>query len=211
MILFSFYFSGSSKRIIRTKKKSVETGDSLNSSSIAVRLCSCFNDFIYCVCFVLFCFPSYLGASGRAYVWSVKLIAVFNTNLDFKSAELTIYRHPLFHQFLHFKPIQKLRINSFMPRWLFYLAMLPKLFGLVHFEYRGCLVSFYYYHSIAKTHQIYWKFNHTKYWKFSTKTNLIFFIFLPKNIDCGSSLEPPRQGGSNEYLQSMFLSRNKNK
>ena len=25
-----------------------------------------------------------------------------------------------------------------------------------------------------------------------------------KNINCGYSLEPPRRGGSNEYLQSMF-------
>ena len=38
---------------------------------------------------------------------------------------------------------------------------------------------------------------------------LIFFIFLLKSIDCGYSLDPPRQGGSNEYPQSMFLSRNK--
>ena len=30
-----------------------------------------------------------------------------------------------------------------------------------------------------------------------------------QNIDCGYSLEPPRRGDSNEYLQSMFLSRNK--
>ena len=37
----------------------------------------------------------------------------------------------------------------------------------------------------------------------------IFFLFLLKNIDCGYSLEPPRQGGSNEYPQSMFLSKNK--
>ena len=29
------------------------------------------------------------------------------------------------------------------------------------------------------------------------------------SIDCGYSLEPPRRGGSNEYPQSMFLSRNK--
>ena len=54
---------------------------------------------------------------------------------------------------------------------------------------------------------------------FSDK-KLIFFIFLLKNIDCGYSLEPPRQnrlwyslepprrGGSNEYPQSMFFSRN---
>ena len=32
----------------------------------------------------------------------------------------------------------------------------------------------------------------------------LFYLFLLKNIDCGYSLEPPRWGGSNEYLQSMF-------
>ena len=37
----------------------------------------------------------------------------------------------------------------------------------------------------------------------------LFFLFL-LNIDCGYSLEPPRRGGSNEYPQSMFLSRNVN-
>ena len=56
----------------------------------------------------------------------------------------------------------------------------------------------------------------TRNWKFSGK-NLIFFIFLLKT-DCGYTLEPPRRGrvrvrvrvsGSNDYPQSMFLSRNK--
>ena len=34
----------------------------------------------------------------------------------------------------------------------------------------------------------------------------VFFIFhiSAQSIDCGYSLEPPRRGGSNEYLQSMF-------
>ena len=32
----------------------------------------------------------------------------------------------------------------------------------------------------------------------------IIFLISAQNIDCGYSLEPPRQGGSNEYLQSMF-------
>ena len=36
----------------------------------------------------------------------------------------------------------------------------------------------------------------------------IIFLFLLKNIDCDYSLEPPRLGGSKEYPQSMFLSRN---
>ena len=43
---------------------------------------------------------------------------------------------------------------------------------------------------------------------FETKNSDIFHISA-QNIDCGYLLEPPRRGGSNEYLQSMFLSRNK--
>ena len=35
------------------------------------------------------------------------------------------------------------------------------------------------------------------------------FHISAQNISCGYLLEPPRQGGSNEYLQYMFLSRNK--
>ena len=34
------------------------------------------------------------------------------------------------------------------------------------------------------------------------------FHISAQNIDCGYSLEPPRRGGSNEYPQSMFLSKN---
>ena len=57
--------------------------------------------------------------------------------------------------------------------------------------------------------QIYWKFYHQKQkWKFSVKNFDIFHISA-QNIDCGYSLEPPRRGGSNEYPQSIFLSRNK--
>ena len=44
--------------------------------------------------------------------------------------------------------------------------------------------------------------------KFQIKI-LIFFHIAAQNIDCGYSLEPPRLGGSNEYLRSMFLSKNK--
>ena len=32
----------------------------------------------------------------------------------------------------------------------------------------------------------------------------INFLFLLKNIDCGYSFEPPFQGGSNKYPQSVF-------
>ena len=35
------------------------------------------------------------------------------------------------------------------------------------------------------------------------------FLISAQNIYCGYSLELPRRGGSNEYPQSMFLSRNK--
>ena len=43
---------------------------------------------------------------------------------------------------------------------------------------------------------------------FQIKKSDIFHISA-QNIDCGYSLEPPRRGGSNEYPQSKFLSRNK--
>ena len=48
-----------------------------------------------------------------------------------------------------------------------------------------------------------------KYWQFSDKKNSDIFHISAQNIDCGYSLDPPRRGGSNEYSQSMFLSRNK--
>ena len=37
------------------------------------------------------------------------------------------------------------------------------------------------------------------------------FHISAQNIDCEYSLEPPHRGGSNEYSQSMFLSKNKKK
>ena len=42
---------------------------------------------------------------------------------------------------------------------------------------------------------------------FQIKKSDIFHISA-QNIDCGYSLEPPHRGGSKEYPQSMFLSRN---
>ena len=56
--------------------------------------------------------------------------------------------------------------------------------------------------------QIYWKFDHQKSENFQIKKSDILHISA-QNIDCGYSLEPPQRGGSNEYPQSMFLSRNK--
>ena len=56
--------------------------------------------------------------------------------------------------------------------------------------------------------QIYRKFYHQKNEKFQIKSSDIFPISA-QNKDCGYSLEPPRRGGSNEYPQSMFSSKNK--
>ena len=39
--------------------------------------------------------------------------------------------------------------------------------------------------------------------------NVDSFLIFAQNIDCGYMLEPPRRGGSNEYPQSMFWSKNK--
>ena len=44
---------------------------------------------------------------------------------------------------------------------------------------------------------------------FSVKKTPDIFHISAQNINCGYLLEPPRRGGSNEYPQSMFLSRNK--
>ena len=40
-------------------------------------------------------------------------------------------------------------------------------------------------------------------------SEIFFFLIFAQNIDCGYTLEPPRRGGSNEYPQSMFWSKNK--
>ena len=39
--------------------------------------------------------------------------------------------------------------------------------------------------------------------------NVDLFLIFAQNIDCGYTLEPPHRGGSNEYPQSMFWSKNK--
>ena len=53
-----------------------------------------------------------------------------------------------------------------------------------------------------------WEITPSKTENVQIKNSDIFHISA-QNIDCGYSLEPPRRGGSNEYPQSMFLSRNK--
>ena len=64
-------------------------------------------------------------------------------------------------------------------------------------------------HNITKTRLFKYIENFTtKILKFSDKSADIFHISA-QNIDCEYSLEPPRRGGSNKYLQSIFLSRKK--
>ena len=41
------------------------------------------------------------------------------------------------------------------------------------------------------------------------KKKLDIFLIFAQNIDCGYKLEPPWRGGSNEYPQSIFWSKNK--
>ena len=47
----------------------------------------------------------------------------------------------------------------------------------------------------------------TKEGNFSDKKKSDIFQISARNIDCGYSLEPPHQGGSNEYPQTLFLSK----
>ena len=66
-------------------------------------------------------------------------------------------------------------------------------------------------HSLRKlAHAINREFSSFKIENFQLKKFDIFLIFA-QNIDCGYKLEPPRRGGSNEYPQSMFWSKNKKK
>ena len=52
-------------------------------------------------------------------------------------------------------------------------------------------------------YSIYRDFQVVKIENFHKKFFVIFLIFA-QNIDCGYTLELPRRGGFNEYLQSMF-------
>ena len=56
--------------------------------------------------------------------------------------------------------------------------------------------------------QIYREFYLKLKWKCLEKKSYIFHISA-QNLDCRYPLEPPWRGGSNEYPQSMILSRNK--
>ena len=80
--------------------------------------------------------------------------------------------------------------------------MLIIFMSLISFKY---IQKYFHYENTPI--QIHWKFYHKKMAIFQIKNSNIFHISA-QNIDCGYSLEPPRRGGSNEYPQSIFLSRN---
>ena len=61
--------------------------------------------------------------------------------------------------------------------------------------------------TLRKHAKKYWELYHQNE-NFQMKNSGSFHISA-QNIDCGYMLEPPRRGGSNEYQQSTFLSRNK--
>ena len=73
-------------------------------------------------------------------------------------------------------------------------------FFLLYIEPRSTITKAYLFKYTENYHQ--------KIENFQIKNFDIFHISA-QNIDCGYSLEPPRRGCSNEYPQSMFLSRNK--
>ena len=107
---------------------------------------------------------------------------------------------------------------------LHYLLIEP-LAILANNKVQKCIAKFliWLYLCITKTRLFKYIENFTtkKRENFQTKHSYIFHISAQnidcvyslepprRNIDCVYSLEPPRRGGSNEYTQSMFLSRNK--
>ena len=63
------------------------------------------------------------------------------------------------------------------------------------------------YHCVASgkhVREMYTPLNPTLIEKLGFAGVYLFFLFLLQNIDCGYALEPPGQGDSNMYPQSMF-------
>ena len=81
-----------------------------------------------------------------------------------------------------------------------YLALIPSTVNLVFPP------QCFHYHNMPMQYKE--VFIGVKNVNFQQKKFDIFLIFA-QNIDCGYTLELPRRGGSNEYPQSMFWSKNK--
>ena len=119
-------------------------------------------------------------------------------------------RQHVMHIHVHFFVIIDRRIHSWT-QW--HIKTSPKAYLLRNHPYTSKHYPSWRYgrKSITKTRLFkYIEIFTSKNWTFSDKKKtLIFFYISDQNIDCGYSLEPPRRGGSNEYPQSMFLSKNK--
>ena len=129
-------------------------------------------------------------------------MSTFTIPLFYKKIEKTSLKYP------HLPPDLALWFTRSCSNYpcLIKISMIPKMFEPLKFD---CIMKQPTKHCRCITKTCLFKYTEnftTQKWKFSDK-NLIFAIFLLKNIDCGYSLEPPRRGGSNEYPQ--FLSRNK--
>ena len=116
-------------------------------------------------------------------------------------------------QSMHWAEIRKIseffmwKLSAFGGEILIYLDV--RVFVMDFLLPYGCSLSGFF--SITKTRLFKYIENFLqKLKKIQIKNSDIFHISA-QNIDCGYSLEPPRRGGSNEYPQSMFFSRNKKK
>ena len=69
-------------------------------------------------------------------------------------------------------------------------------------------MNFHYENLPMQYREIFFSFKNIKFSAEKLDFDGFFFIFA-QNIDCRYTLEPPRRGGSNEYPQSMFWSKNK--
>ena len=103
---------------------------------------------------------------------------------------------------IHVKYQALLYLKNTKKQKAFCLSLYFRENKILHFKWNR-------FHYENKPIQIYWTFYHKKNEHFRIKKNSDIFHISAQNIDCGYSLEPPRRGGSNEYPQSMFLSRNK--
>ena len=87
-----------------------------------------------------------------------------------------------------------------------HVAVLSKLVDFIHKRPCRIMVCMYHYENLPMqyTEKFFGCKNEIFQW-----TNFNIFLIFAQNIDCGYTLEPPRRGGSNEYPQSMFWSKNK--
>ena len=92
--------------------------------------------------------------------------------------------------------------------WLILIVLLVVKLQWIIYYHKWTTIRWFIAVSITKTLLFKYTENFTtKIGNFQIKKSDIFHISA-QNIDCGYSLELPHRGSSNEYPQSMFLSRN---